>query len=157
MTPVRLLPRWARVLLLLVLPLVELVVVLQVAELLGAGWTVLLLVATSLLGVLLVRREGARAWRALTSSLQDGGLPTKELADGVLVLVGGVLLVLPGFVTDVVGLLLVLPGTRALARLALVAVAGRRLVMTQVGSVGNARRPGPGTAGPVVQGEVVDP
>lgn len=156
-TPLRLVPRWARALGLLVLPLLELVVLVQVAGAVGAGWTVLLLLISTVFGLWLVRLQGARAWRALVSSLREGGLPTKELADGVLVLLGGVLLVLPGFVTDAIGVLLVLPGTRAVARMVLLALVGRHVVVTQVGGASQARRPGPGTEGPVVRGEVIDP
>lgn len=149
----RLLPRWARILLFLVLPLLEVYVLVQVGQALGAGWTILLLVASAVLGAWLVRREGARAWRMLGEALGEGRMPTRELADGALVLLGGLLLVLPGFVSDVAGLLLVLSPTRAVARVGLLALVGRRVVV----GAGQAQRPGPGTDGPVVRGEVIDP
>lgn len=146
-------PRRLLLLLLLVTLVLELFVLVQVVGALGLGWTVLLMAASAIVGAILVRREGARAWRSLTAALAAGRLPTRELADGALVLVGGLLLLLPGFVTDLLGLLIVIPGTRSVARVALMAVAGRRVVTM----AGNARRPGPGDSGPVVQGEVVDP
>ena len=73
----------------------------------------------------LVRREGVRAWRALRSARRrTGGVPGREVADGALLLVGGTLLLTPGFVTDAVGLLLVLPPGRAVARRVLGLAAG---------------------------------
>jgi UPF0716 protein FxsA len=97
----------------------------------------------------LIRREGRRAWLALTTALQSGRMPATELADGGLILVGGTLMLSPGFVTDAVGILLILPFTRPIARRFLSRVVARRLL--------EARRPGPGTPqGPVVRGQVVD-
>ena len=75
-----------------------------------------LLIADSLLGAWLVRREGRRAWRALQEALQSGRMPDRELADGGLILVGGALLLTPGFLSDVLGFLCVLPFTRPAMR-----------------------------------------
>src|SRR3954471_14438028 len=80
-----------------VVPLVEIYVLIQVGQAIGAWWTILLLIADSLLGTWLIRREGGRAWRALTTALQTGRMPAKELADGALILVGGTLMLAPGF------------------------------------------------------------
>lgn len=85
----------------------------QVGAALGAAWTIVLLVGTSLVGVWLVRVEGRRAWSQLRDALADGRWPGDAVAQGALVLLGGVLLVLPGFVTDAVGLLLLLAPTRS--------------------------------------------
>ena len=74
-----------------------------------------------------MRREGGRAWTALNEAFGTGRMPTGELADAALVLVGGVLLMLPGFVTDVIGFFFLLPFTRPLARKLLAFVVGRRL------------------------------
>lgn len=150
----------------LVVPLVELYVLIQVGEVIGAWPTVGLLLLSAVVGGWLVRREGRRAWQALSTALQSGRMPARELADAGLVLVGGVLMVAPGFVTDVVGILLILPLTRPLARVALTGMVTRRLL-----AAGAAYSPptGPGTtngphpprgarpAGDVVPGEVVDP
>jgi UPF0716 protein FxsA len=80
-------------------------------------------------------------------------MPTKQLADGALVLVGGTLMIAPGFVTDVFGFLCVLPFTRPLIRRLLTAYLAKRVTVAVTG--GNGRRPGPGS-GPVIQGDVVD-
>lgn len=103
----------------------EVAVILQSGRLIGPWLTLALLVATSFLGAWLLRREGSRAWRALVEAFQSGRMPTGELADAALVLVGGVLLMLPGFLSDVVGLFFLLPVTRPLARRLVAAVVGR--------------------------------
>ncbi|MBN6051498.1 FxsA family protein [Nonomuraea sp. RK-328] len=100
----------------LVVPVLEIWLLIQVGSVIGGWPTVALLIADSLLGAWLVRREGRRAWRALQEALGSGRMPDRELADGALVLVGGALLLTPGFVTDIAGFLCVLPFTRPLMR-----------------------------------------
>ena len=111
-----------------VVPLAEIWAILQVGRLVGPWWTIALLVLDSLVGAWLIRREGGRAWRALREALQGGRMPARELADGALVLIGGTLMLSPGFLLDVVGILLVLPFTRPVARRLLTSVVERRLV-----------------------------
>lgn len=115
----------------LLVPIVEIYVILQVGHLIGAWPTVALLIAESVLGAWIVRHEGRRAWRALTTTFREGGLPERELTDAALVLVGGVLLLTPGFVTDVFGFVFVLPFTRPVVRWAMAAYVGRRLRAAQ--------------------------
>ncbi|WP_214323969.1 FxsA family protein [Nonomuraea sediminis] len=100
----------------LVVPVLEIWVLIQVGSVIGGWTTVALLIADSLLGAWLVRREGRRAWRALQEALQSGRMPDRELADGGLILVGGALLLTPGFLTDIAGFACVLPFTRPLMR-----------------------------------------
>ena len=133
-----------------VVPLIEIYVLIQVGQVIGPWWTILLLVLDSLLGSWLIKREGGRAWQALRTALQTGRMPARELADGALILVGGTLMLSPGFVTDALGILLILPFTRPFARRLLTRVVAQRLMSR------NARRPGPGSGGSVVRGEVVD-
>jgi UPF0716 protein FxsA len=134
----------------LVIPVVEIYVLIQVGQVIGAWWTVLLLIADSLIGSWLLKREGVRAWRALQTALGEGRMPARELADAALIVFGGALMITPGFVTDIFGLLAILPVTRPIGRRMLTALVARRLVVVQ-----NVRRPGP--PDDVVQGEVVDP
>ncbi|NUO33756.1 MAG: FxsA family protein [Dermatophilaceae bacterium] len=151
---------------LMVLPIIEIVVVVAVGQAIGGWPTFLLLVATSLLGAWLIRREGGRAWRALEQAVRSGRMPAREIADGVVVLVGGSLLLAPGFITDVLGLLLVLPFTRPLARSMLAAVISRRLLAQTERFTGPAvaGQPGWEKQGPrrstssdeVVEGEIID-
>lgn len=93
-------------------PIIELAVIGAVSGRIGLGWTLLVLVADSVAGAVLVRHEGRRAWQAFRGALAAGRWPADEVVQGALVLVGGALLLTPGFVTDGVGLLLVLPWTR---------------------------------------------
>jgi UPF0716 protein FxsA len=131
------------------MPLLEIYVIVQVGQVIGAWWTILLLVVDSVFGAWLLRHEGGRAWRALRDALQAGRLPSTEIADGALILVGGTLMLAPGFVTDAFGILLILPFTRPAFRRLLATAVARRLVL-------DVNRPGRGPEGPVVRGEVVD-
>ncbi|GAA3395863.1 FxsA family protein [Cryptosporangium minutisporangium] len=113
--------------LLIVVPTVEISVLIQVGHEVGLGWTLVLLLASALLGSWLLRREGARAFRALREAAAAGGTPAKETAEGAVVLVGGLLMILPGFLSDVVGILLLLPPIRMLAGRLVLRSAVRRL------------------------------
>lgn len=144
----------------LAVPIAEVYLLIQVGHVIGGLATIALLVADAVLGSWLVRREGARAWRRFREAAASGRVPGREAADGALVLVGGTLLVTPGFLTDVVGLVLVLPITRPLVRRALVRLlarrAGARLLRGRT-----LRRGGRTTSrlvggGDVVEGEVVE-
>jgi len=148
-----------------VVPLLEVYVIIRVGHVIGAWWTILLLLADGALGTWLVRREGHRAWDALTGALTAGRMPSRELADGVLVLVGGTLMVAPGFLTDVAGAFCLVPLTRPLARRVLAHViagrfsaAGLAASSRRAGGFAPAGRPDPSRRPPgdVVQGEVVE-
>ena len=138
-------------LLFVVVPVIEIYVLIQVGQVIGAWWTVLLLIADGLLGSYLMRHQGRRAWAALRQALDEHRLPARELADGALILVGGTLLLTPGFVTDVFGLFCVLPFTRPTARRLLTGFLTRKVLAGQ--GAQTRQRPGPDS---VVQGEVVD-
>jgi UPF0716 protein FxsA len=103
-------------LLLLAVPLVELYVLIRVGDVIGIGPTLLLLIGVSVAGTILLKREGMVTWHRLQEALRGGHMPTEEVTDGALILLGGALLLTPGFVTDVFGLLLLFPGTRAGAK-----------------------------------------
>lgn len=152
----RRIPWWLLLVAFVLVPLVEIYVIIQVGQVIGAWWTIGLLVADSIFGSWLVKREGGRAWRALRVALAEGRMPARELADGALIVVGGTLMLAPGFVSDLLGVLLILPVTRPLGRRALARFISSRLAVTT--GVGHAsgpwtrRRPGPD----VVRGDVVD-
>ena len=143
------------VVLLVVVPIVEIAVLVAVGQAIGGWQTIGLLLVESALGAWLVRREGSRAWAALVSALRTGRMPSRELTDAALVLVGGTLLLTPGFVTDVVGFAFVLPFTRPLTRRLLVRLVERRLLAGLAGPLGPFAGP-PGFR-PTVRGTVVDP
>jgi UPF0716 protein FxsA len=149
------------VLALIVASLVEIWVIVQVGQAIGATATVLLLLASALLGGWLLRREGAKTWHAFTTALEERRPPAVEVVDGVLVLIGGLLMMLPGFVSDVVGLLMVLPPTRRLVRGVVLMRLASRLPAGVLGPlrVRSRRAPGPpaggrGTAEPTAPGGV---
>jgi UPF0716 protein FxsA len=122
------------VLLLLILwPIVELFVAIEVANAIGVLATVLLLIISWPLGVWLVRTEGRAAWRRLQAAVAAGRMPTREVVDGALALIGGALLIVPGFITDAIGLLLLVPATRALARIGIQRNFRSRLVVRATG------------------------
>ena len=140
-------PWWLLAVLFVVVPLLELFLLIRLGQVVGAWWTILILLADAILGSWLVKREGARTWRALQDAIAAHRMPATELADGALILIGGTLLLTPGFMSDVVGLFCILPFTRPVARRALAGVVRRRLVVM------TARRPGHTE---VIRGEVVD-
>lgn len=104
------------VVLFVALPLTELYVAIQVGRWIGAAETIALLLAVSVAGAWLARRQGLAALERVRAQLDAGRLPGRDLADGLLVLIAGILLLVPGFITDAVGLLLLLPPARAGAR-----------------------------------------
>ena len=161
---------WVLLVAFVVVPIVEIYVLIQVGQVIGAvvdgraaGRS------TASLGSWLIKREGGRAWRALRTALESGRMPADELADGALILIGGTLMLSPGFVLDVARR----PADPAAHPSAVPTAARRRGVASPHAArlVGrpparpgagwpepgpDAPRPGPGSQGPVVRGEVVD-
>ena len=124
------------------MPLVEIYVIIQVGQVIGPWWTILLLVLDSILGTWLIRHEGGRAWQALPTALDSGRMPARELADGALILIGGTLMLAPGFVTDAFGILLILPFTRPFFRRLLTGVVSPAGWSGSDGRLGPGRSPG---------------
>jgi UPF0716 protein FxsA len=104
--------------LLVLWPLAELFVIVELSQAIGFLWVLLLLIVSWPIGWRLIRHEGRLALERLRDALARGQAPTNAVVDSALVLVGAVLLLVPGFITDTVGVLLLLP-SRALARRAL--------------------------------------
>jgi UPF0716 protein FxsA len=102
--------------LLVVLPLTELYVIVQVGDAIGFGLTFLLLIGCSLVGLWIVKRQGVGTWRRAQAQLRAGEIPATEVVDGAVLLVAGGLLLVPGFVTDFLGALLLLPPVRWIPR-----------------------------------------
>ena len=102
--------------LLIVVPLAELWVIVQVAELVGLVPTIVLLLVVSIAGAALLKQQGLQTWRRLRETLGRGQMPADEASDGALILLGGALLLTPGFVTDVAGLLLLVPPARTIVK-----------------------------------------
>jgi UPF0716 protein FxsA len=127
------------VLLFIIVPIAELYVIIQVGGLIGVGPTLLLLLLDAVLGSWLLKHQGRSAWRRFNQALAERRIPGKEVADGFLVILGGALLIAPGFITDIFGVLFLLPPTRAVAR--------RILHRFTVGRVAVAGFPGGATMG----------
>lgn len=144
----------------IVVQIVEIWLLIQVGHAIGGWQTIALLIADSVLGAALVRHQGRRTWRAFRQALDERRMPAREVADGALVLVGGTLLLTPGFLSDIVGLLFLLPPTRAFLRPVLTRFVARRLGLSAVaGRMGTgSRKPAYGDVKEgVVEGEVVEP
>jgi UPF0716 protein FxsA len=116
------------VLLFIVVPIAELAVIIQVGQAIGVWWTIAILVADSILGSVLMRVQGRAVWRRFNLAVAEARVPAREVLDGGLVITGGVLLLTPGFITDIFGLALLIPPTRALVRAVLVRRLERRMV-----------------------------
>jgi len=119
-------------LLLILWPIAELFVAIKVAEAIGVLLTVVLLIAGWPVGMWLAKAQGRAAWRRLSAAVAEGRPPGREAIDGALILVGGLMLIIPGFITDVVGLLLLAP-TRKLARAVIARNFQSRLVVAATG------------------------
>ncbi len=139
------------VLLLVLIPVAELFVIIEVWQRIGGLETLLLLVVVSVAGAWLVKNQGLGVWYRLNRQLSAGRLPTNELIDGALVLFAGALMLTPGFITDVVGLFLLLPPGRAavrrivrgwsIRRIGIVGTVGRRVRVVTVTEAGETVRP----------------
>ena len=120
------------VLLFLVVPLAELYVIIQVGQAFGALNTIALLIVISAAGAWLAKREGMSVWRRFQNQVQVGAVPGKEIADGVMILFAGALLMSPGFLTDLLGIALLLPPVRAVIRGVLMKQAAKRAGIIRV-------------------------
>jgi UPF0716 protein FxsA len=155
---------------LLLTVIVEIVLFILVAHWLGVGLTILLVLATSLLGAWIVRTAGLRAWRRLRAAGMAGRPPGPEVSRGLLGLLSGLLLVLPGFLTDAVGLALLAPPVQRVAGRGVQRIAERRMSSAAAGNLfgprrvrvrrGEAYRPAPDGPPPPgdapIEGEIVD-
>jgi UPF0716 protein FxsA len=109
----------------LLVPIVEIYLLIQVGHVIGAGWTILLVVLTAVIGVWLLRIQGLSTLMRAQRRMQDNELPAREMLEGVALVVAGAFLLTPGFATDTLGFLLLFPPTR----IWLVGLAASRLVV----------------------------
>jgi UPF0716 protein FxsA len=117
------------VLLFIVVPILELWLIIEIGSLIGIWPTLALLLADALLGSLLLRHQGRGAWQRFNKALAERRFPGKEVADGLLIAIGGTLLLAPGFITDLVGLFFLIPPTRAIVRRLLKGLVGKRILV----------------------------
>lgn len=155
------------VLIFILVPLAELYVIIQVGNAIGLIPTLVLLLLDALLGSMLLRHQGRAAWMQFNRALAENRLPHKEVFDGILVILGGALLLTPGFITDIFGLVLLIPPTRAIVRGISSRIVRRRMAMgATIWTMGGASRPprqraassgpGAGPAGPPPGGPMPD-
>jgi UPF0716 protein FxsA len=127
------------IVLFIVVPIAELYLIIKVGELIGIFPTLILLLADALLGSLLLKHQGRDAWRRFNEALAARRFPGREVVDGVLIVIGGTLLLTPGFLSDLAGLFLLIPPTRAIARRLLRRFTVGRFTVVGLGEAG----PGP--------------
>lgn len=101
---------------LLALTVVEIVVLLMAGKIIGVGGTLVLVIGTGIIGVLLAKKQGIETLKKAQEQMKYGEVPGFEIVDGICILLGGLFLLLPGLVSDLIGLLLVLPFTRSLIK-----------------------------------------
>lgn len=104
------------ILLLIIVPALEIGVLVLSGNTLGIPWTVLLVILTGVLGAWLAKKEGLHTIRLAQLQLQQGQIPSGVILDGLCILVGGVVLLTPGFITDAIGFFLLIPSTRVIAK-----------------------------------------
>ena len=96
----------------LVIPIIEVYLLIEVGGIIGAGWTILLIVLTAILGVNLLRQQGVSTLMRANQAMSQGQIPAMEMMEGIFLAVGGALLITPGFFTDAIGFVCLLPFTR---------------------------------------------
>ena len=101
-------------LILIIVPIIEITLFVQIGGAIGLGWTLLVILATAMLGARAIRRQGIDALTRAQAQMATGKPPVGEIVHGVLILMAGILLLTPGFMTDALGFLLLFPATRLL-------------------------------------------
>ncbi|MFD1851099.1 FxsA family protein [Oceanobacillus bengalensis] len=103
--------RWL-LLALLIVPASEIGVFLWIGGIIGPWWVVLLILFTGIIGITIAKYQGMDTWKRARISINKGQAPTEHIIDGICILIGGIFLLSPGFITDTIGFILVLPLTR---------------------------------------------
>lgn len=98
--------------LILALPLLEIAVFIWVGKMIGVGWTILLIIATTVLGIFLLRRQGFKILNEFAHHARQGQAQPSQVLEGSFIFIGGFLLIIPGFITDIIGLLCLIPFLR---------------------------------------------
>lgn len=99
-----------------IIPVIELAVLIKIGGIIGTLNTVMVILITGIWGAMLARAQGLKVLQRMRENTLAGIMPTEELFDGAMVLVGGALLLTPGFVTDFLGLVFLIPQTRSLIK-----------------------------------------
>jgi UPF0716 protein FxsA len=121
----------------LVIPIIEIYLLIQVGQVIGAGWTIFLVVLTAVIGVALLKHQGLSTLNRAQLKMQQNELPAREILEGMGLVVAGALLLTPGFFTDAVGFFLLFPPTRILI---VSAIASRLVTSASVSMHGHVHR-----------------
>lgn len=148
-------------LLFIVMPIMEIFLLIQVSHAIGGITTILIVIGTAILGTAMLKRQGMATLAKAQNRMQSGEMPAQQLLEGLLLVIGGVLLLTPGFVTDFFGFLCLIPPTREYL--------ANQLARRSVGNLGvfvgtgpgvgrrGAQRPSPGSQGKAGQdGDIID-
>lgn len=111
----------------IITPLAELALLIYLGTVIGALYTIIIVIATGILGAILAKDQGLATLSRIRSSIERGVLPSDELFDGALILAGGLLLLTPGVITDIIGFAMLIPQTRPVVR-GLVRILIRRMI-----------------------------
>ena len=139
-----------------VIPIIEVALLLQIADQIGGWQTFGLVVVTGVVGSFLARTQGFRVWHQIRQDLRTGKMPTESLADGAMILVAGAFLITPGVLTDAFGFGLLIPAFRRLMRKWLTEYVGASVDIQTHASFGNPFMPHPDEDGDIVDSYVVD-
>lgn len=120
------------ILLFLLIPAIEIGVFIWTGSKIGAGYVVLGILMSGIIGIWLVRQQGIETMRNIQSSLQHRQVPKNELLDGLCIILGGIMLIIPGFVTDLIGFLLVIPFTRKPFKYVIYAIFMRQIAKRKI-------------------------
>ncbi|HEO8420009.1 MULTISPECIES: FxsA family protein [Niallia] len=112
---------------LLLLPIIELIIFLLAGNLIGIPETLFVVIGTGILGAILLKKQGLKAIRNVQVQLNQGIMPGDAILDSFCVLIGGVLLLFPGFLTDIVGAIMLIPPTRRIIKVLLMKGIQRKL------------------------------
>ncbi len=99
-----------------IMPFIELFLLIKLGQYIGAGYTLLIVLVTGIAGAYLAKGQGINVLRRIQLEMHGGRLPGNHIIDGLCILIGGIMLLAPGLITDTIGFLLVIPGTRFLIR-----------------------------------------
>ena len=105
------------ILLFTVVPVVELALLIKIGQHIGVSYTLAIVILTGIVGAYLARSQGFRTLRRIQEDINQGLMPADKIFDGVMILCGGILLLTPGFVTDLIGFMALVPFTRHLIKL----------------------------------------
>ena len=105
------------ILLFTIVPVVELALLIKIGQHIGVSYTLAIVILTGVVGAYLARSQGFRTLRRIQEDINQGLMPAEKIFDGVMILCGGILLLTPGFVTDLIGFMALVPFTRHLIKL----------------------------------------